>query len=266
MKKLNKARKSIFEKQNKPEILEMQAAAKLYYSSTPFYDNVIYIVGIVSCLISALLPAKWYFSTTLIAFNIILIFLDYIIKRERNKATKWVVIIFIVTIIISSVISLASDELMSGSHVAVCFVILFAIVFLGIVFDVVGVAVTSADEKPFHSMAARKVVGSQEAIKLLRNADKVGSICNDVIGDICGVVSGSASATIAAKVLSSGVVDVSWNQVIMLSMSALAAGITVAGKAVGKNIAINSCTNIVHAVGALIYRIQHISDLFRKKK
>lgn len=88
MKKLNKARKSIFEKQNKPEILEMQAAAKLYYSSTPFYDNVIYIVGIVSCLISALLPAKWYFSTTLIAFNIILIFFDYIIKRERNKAAK----------------------------------------------------------------------------------------------------------------------------------------------------------------------------------
>ena len=187
-------------------------------------------------------------------------------RKEKNKAARWVILIFIVTIFISSVISLASEELMSGSHIAVAFLILFAIVLLGIIFDVVGVAVTSADEKPFHSMAARKVPGSQEAIMLLRNADKVGSICNDVIGDICGVVSGSASATIAAKVLSSGLVFASWSQVVTLAMSALVAGITVAGKALGKNIAIRSCTGIVHIVGVLIYRIRHIPDLFRKKK
>ena len=155
---------------------------------------------------------------------------------------------------------------MSGSHIAVAFLILFAIVLLGILFDIVGVAVTSADEKPFHSMAARKVPGAQEAIKLLRNADKVGSICNDVIGDICGVVSGSASATIAAKVLSSGLVSMTWGQIVTLGMSALVAGLTVGGKAMGKNVAINSCTSIVQMVGALIYRIQHIPDLFRKKK
>ncbi len=187
-------------------------------------------------------------------------------KKEKNKAVRWVITIFIVTIFVSGVISLASDELMSGSHVAVAFLILLAIVLLGIIFDVVGVAVTSADEKPFHSMAARKVPGSQEAIKLLRNADKVGSICNDVVGDICGVVSGSASATIAAKVLSSGWVSLSFGQVVTLAMSALVAGLTVAGKAIGKNIAIKSCTSIVHVVGIVIYRIQHIPDIFRKKK
>ena len=187
-------------------------------------------------------------------------------KKEKNKAIRWLITIFVVTIIISAVISLASEELMAGSHIAVAFLILFAIVLLGIVFDIVGVAVTSADEKPFHSMAARKVPGSQEAIKLLRNADKVGSICNDVVGDICGVVSGSASATIASKVLSSGLVDLTWDQIVPLAMSALVAGLTVGGKAMGKNIAIRSCTSIVHIVGAVIYRIKHIPDLFRKKK
>ncbi len=187
-------------------------------------------------------------------------------KKEKNKAARWVIIIFMVTIFISSIISLASDELMSGSHIVVAFLILLAIVLLGIIFDIVGVAVTSADERPFHSMAARKVPGSQEAIKLLRNADKVGSICNDVVGDICGVVSGSASATIAAKVISSGMVDLSWGQIVSLAMSALVAGLTVAGKALGKNVAIKSCTSIVHVVGAAIYRIQHIPDIFRKKK
>ena len=187
-------------------------------------------------------------------------------KKEKNKAAKWVMTIFIITIIVSAVISFASKELMGGSPIVVAFLVLLAIVLLGIVFDIVGVAVTSADEKPFHSMAARKVAGSQEAIMLLRNADKVGSICNDVIGDICGVVSGSASATIAAKVLSSGIVGLSWEQLVSLSMSALVAALTVAGKALGKNIAIHSCTSIVHVAGVVIYRIKHIPDIFRKKK
>ena len=187
-------------------------------------------------------------------------------RKEKNKAAKWVLTIFIITIIVSTVISFASKELMGGSPIVVAFLVLLAIVLLGIVFDIVGVAVTSADEKPFHSMAARKVAGSQEAIMLLRNADKVGSICNDVIGDICGVVSGSASATIAAKVLSSGIVGLSWEQLVSLAMSALVAALTVAGKALGKNIAINSCTSIVHVAGIVIYRIKHIPDMFRKKK
>ena len=187
-------------------------------------------------------------------------------KKKNNSAVRWLITIFIVTIIVSFGISMASQELMSGSHIAVAFLILFAIVLLGIVFDIVGVAVTSADEKPFHSMAARKVPGSQEAIKLLRNADKVGSICNDVIGDICGVVSGSASASIAAKILSSGLFELTWDRIVPLTLSALVAGLTVGGKAMGKNIAINSCTTIVHVVGAVIYRLKHIPDLFRKKK
>ena len=112
-------------------------------------------------------------------------------------------------------------------------------------------------------MAARKVPGAREAISLLRSAERVSSICNDVVGDICGVVSGSASATIAAQILSN--FDMSWPQLITLVMSALAAGLTVGGKAVGKSIAVNSCTAIVHGVGQMIYTLNHIPELFRKK-
>ena len=122
-------------------------------------------------------------------------------KKERNKTIRWVITIFFVTILISGTISLVSDMIMATSTIFVAFLILLGIVVLGIIFDIIGVAVTSADEKPFHSMAARKVPGSQEAIRLLRNAERVSSICNDVVGDICGVVSGAASATIAAQVL-----------------------------------------------------------------
>ena len=159
-------------------------------------------------------------------------------KKERNKAARWVVTVFVSTILVSGLISLASEEIMSASTMPVAFVILLVIIFIGILFDIIGVAVTSADEKPFHSMAARKVPGALESIRLLRNAEKVGSVCNDVVGDICGVVSGSASATIAAQVLRD--FEFSWPRLASLLMSALVAGLTVGGKAVGKTFAINS--------------------------
>jgi CBS domain containing-hemolysin-like protein len=152
---------------------------------------------------------------------------------------------------------------MSVSGILVAFLILFAIILIGILFDTVGVAVTSADESPFHSMAARKVPGAQESIKLLRNAERVSSICNDVIGDICGVVSGSASATIAAQVLAK--TEFSWPQLMTLLMSALVAGFTVGGKAIGKTVAINSCTLIVHSVGKIIYRLYQIPKILHGK-
>ena len=153
---------------------------------------------------------------------------------------------------------------MENSTIFVAFLILLTIVLVGIVFDIIGVAVTSADEKPFHSMAARKVPGAMEAIRMLRQAERVSSICNDVIGDICGVVSGAASATIAAQVLAK--FEFSGSQIVSLLMSAIVAGLTVGGKAIGKTFAINSCTQIVGFVGRFIYCFRHISELLKTRK
>lgn len=178
-------------------------------------------------------------------------------KKARNKTIRWVVTIFLVTIFVSGAITLISDEIMSHSGLIVSFVILFLIIMIGIIFDIVGVAVTSADESPFHSMAARKVPGAQEAIRLLRNAERVSSICNDVVGDICGVVSGTASATIAVQLMQN--FSFSWNEILGLLMSALVSGLTVGGKAIGKTFAVNSSTSIVHFAGKVI-------GLFHRRK
>ena len=184
-------------------------------------------------------------------------------KKERNKTIRWVVTIFFVTILISGSISFASDTIMANSTMFVAFIILLAIVLIGIIFDVIGVAVTSADEKPFHSMAARKVPGAQDAIRLLRNAERVSSICNDVVGDICGVVSGSASATIAAQVLQN--FEMSLENLIPLIMSALVAGLTVGGKAIGKTFAVHSCTKIVQGVGKIVWAFRHFPQIKKKR-
>lgn len=181
-------------------------------------------------------------------------------KKERLRTIRWVVTVFFTTLVVSGLIGLVSDEVMASSSLPVAFGILLFIVLLGIVFDIVGMAVASADEKPFHSMAARKVPGAQEAIRLLRNAERVSSICNDVVGDICGVVSGSASATIAALILTH--VDTAWPRGVSLVMSSLVAGLTVGGKAIGKTFAVSSCTQIVHMVG----RILSAWNRLKKKK
>ena len=185
-------------------------------------------------------------------------------KKERMKTIRWVVTIFFVTIFISGTISALSDVIMENSSMPVAFLILFAIIFIGIIFDIIGMAVASADEKPFHAMAARKVPGARESISLLRNAERVSSICNDVVGDICGVVSGSASALIASQIVAN--FEFSLPQIISLCMSALAAGLTVGGKAIGKSFAVNSSTTIVHGVGKLVYGIRNLPKLFQKKK
>ena len=184
-------------------------------------------------------------------------------KKERNKTIRWVVIIFLVTIFVSGTISFSSDLIMANSSMFVAFIILLAIVLIGIIFDVIGVAVTSADERPFHSMASRRVPGAQESIRLLRNAERVSSICNDVVGDICGVVSGSASATIAAQVLQN--FEWTYESMIPLIMSALVAGLTVGGKAIGKTFAMHSCTQIVHGVGKVVWVFRHLPRKLKKR-
>ncbi|MGN1307454.1 MAG: hypothetical protein ACI4V3_07275 [Faecousia sp.] len=180
-------------------------------------------------------------------------------KTKKHSNVRWIVTIFFVAVLISSAISFLSSSVMEDAGIVEAFVVLLIIVLIGILFDIVGVAVMSAGEKPFHSMAAKKVPGAAEALMLLRNAEKVSSFCNDVVGDICGVVSGSASAVIAVKALTS----LGSDAVGQLIMSALVAGITIAGKALGKNIAMSKPTQIVHLVAKPIY---YIKSLFRCKK
>ena len=180
-------------------------------------------------------------------------------KKKKNSNTRWIITIFFVTILISSTISFLSSSVMEDAGLVEAFIVLLIIVLLGIIFDIIGVAVMSANEKPFHSMASKKVPGAMEALALLRNAEKVSSFCNDVVGDICGVVSGSASAVIAVKALT----QINSDTVSQLVMSSLVAAVTISGKAFGKNIAMTRSVQIVNLVSKPIY---YIKSLFRKKK
>ena len=168
-------------------------------------------------------------------------------RKKKNSHIRWIVTVFFVAVVISSTISFFSSTVLEGAGLVEAFLVLLLIVALGIVFDIIGVAVMSAEEKPFHAMAAKKVPGAAEALHLLRNAEKVSSFCNDVVGDICGIISGATGALI---------------------VSALVSGVTIAGKACGKNIATGKATQIVHTTSKLIYYIKSLftGKLPKKKK
>lgn len=188
-------------------------------------------------------------------------------KKQRTKIKikpdwKWVSTAFGMTIGISAAMSFFSNELLSGGGMALSFVVLFVIVLIGILFDIIGMSVTAAEEKPFHSMAAKKVPEASIAIWLLRRAEQVSSICNDVVGDICGVVSGSASAVIAARVVAN--LSPGTAEIVQLFMSALVAALTVGGKAFGKSIAMNNSTTIIHTAAKIIYGLKQIPNRLRR--
>ena len=109
---------------------------------------------------------------------------------------------------------------------------------------------TACPEAPFHAMASRKVAEAPDALRLLRNANRVSSFCNDVIGDICGVISGSASAVIAARAVLG--MESTKATIVTLGMSALVAAVTVGGKAVGKTFAMGGSVQVVRSTAKVL--------------
>ena len=165
------------------------------------------------------------------------------LKKDKNKATLWTVKIIILTFALSMGFNLISQITLSRANLFLAFVILLVIILIGIVFDMIGTAVTSASLAPFNAMASRNLKGARTAVSLVKNASKVSSVCNDVIGDICGIISGATVAIIIAKTAS--IYSITDTMVVGTLLSGAAAALTVGGKAFGKHIAISKSTDII---------------------
>lgn len=175
-------------------------------------------------------------------------------KHSKNKGTdhsklKWFIEVFITTFVLSIIFSYISTNGVSNLNLVSSIIILVVVIAVGIIFDIIGVAVTVANEEEFHAKATKKVDGAKTSIKLIKNSAKVANICADVIGDICGVLSGAISAMIAAKIAEKTGTN------LQFIISAVVASLTVGGKALGKELANKESTPIVHFVGTLLSRI-----------
>lgn len=169
-------------------------------------------------------------------------------QSENNKSNKyWPIKMTVLTFVIAAVFAFLSEIIKNGTSVLLPIIILFVLIIIGCVFDVIGVAVASCDTAPFVAMSSKKVRGAKECIEILKNADKVSNICNDVIGDICGVVSGAAAASIV--IIALDYFGSSKELLLSIIASATVSALTVGGKAAGKSIAMKNSKEIVFTVG-----------------
>jgi len=163
---------------------------------------------------------------------------------------KWVVKIICWTFFLSISISLITSGVMPVVNIAVALFLLVVLILIGIFFDIIGIAASSANETPFHSMSSRRVKAAKQAIFLVRNAEKVANFCNDVVGDIVGIVSGSATAIIVTKLSASfGTESIYFS----LVLTGLVAAITVGGKGAGKAFALSKSNAIIYEVACILY-------------
>lgn len=169
-------------------------------------------------------------------------------SKKNNSAKTWVIVISITTFVLSLVFSYISNTAISKLNIIAGLIVLVLVILVGVIFDLIGVAVTVANEEDFHAQASKKIKGSKTSIKMIRNSAKVSNFCADVIGDICGVLSGAISAMIALKLTE----NFGMSSQIQFVFSALVASVTVGGKAATKQIAKQNSTVIVAFVSKII--------------
>lgn len=181
-------------------------------------------------------------------------------KEKVNK--KWVSQIVILAFTISFCLSFISESTIPNLSLPFGILLILLFILINIIFDIVGMAVTSAEEKVFHSMNSRKVKGADIAVKMIKNADKVSNFCCDVIGDICGVVSGAASTSISLIIANQLNTNTFFTSLIV---AAIVASLTIGGKALGKTIAINKSNIIIYETSKIFSCIYKPKKQLKKK-
>ena len=163
-------------------------------------------------------------------------------KPDSNVSTshKWTIFVIFLSFVLSLVFSLITSVAMQSLN------LFFAI---NILFDMIGTAVQSAEEKPFHSLAARKVKGARESISVIRHAPQLANLCCDVIGDIAGIISGATTTLIVSEL----VVKFNLSGILpSLILTGIVSSLTIGGKAMSKGISMNNGNSIVFTVGKIM--------------
>ena len=173
-------------------------------------------------------------------------------KKQKKKEIinySWILKIIISSFIISVIFTLISKTIIPNVGILLGIILTLIFILIGVIFDMLGIAVATADEAQFNSMASKRVKGAKIALKLKRNADKVSSFCNDVVGDICGIVSGSTGAVIAIKMIEVYNFD---NLFVDLIVMGIISCLTIGGKALEKGYAMKQSNKILYGFAKIL--------------
>ena len=183
-------------------------------------------------------------------------------EKARQSKQKWILTVVCLSFGLSVVMSFVTSLFVDSAGLLVALLSLSVLVMIGIITDVIGTAVTSADEQPFIAMASKRILGAKQALQLIRKAERVSSILNDVVGDIVGIISGSAGSVIAVYLVSLGLKSAIASMLITAFTSAFMIG----GKAYGKGLAIANSDRSVLTVGRVMAVFEKKSKPKQRKK
>lgn len=176
-------------------------------------------------------------------------------KNKRKEELIWSLKLALIACLISVVFSFISEIAMKNVNIFIGTIVIIIFILLGILFDMVGVAVTSADEAPLHAMSSKRVKGARMAVNLKKNASKTSTFCCDVIGDICGIISGAAGVVVSTQL--TDIFNIS-TLVSSLIVTGIIAALTIGGKSIEKPIAINNGNKI-------LFEFSKILSVFNRK-
>lgn len=168
---------------------------------------------------------------------------------------RWILKISVISFMISVFFSASSESLIPNVPIIVGILILFLFIAIGIIFDMVGMSVASANEKVFHSMNSRKVKGADIAVLLKKNASKVSTFCNDVVGDVSGIVSGTAGVIISSSISNKFNLPLIFTT---LLITGIISALTIGGKAIFKSYAINKSDLILYEFSKIVSKFYHL--------
>lgn len=163
------------------------------------------------------------------------------------KKQNWNFLVFILSFTLAVIFSFLTNILSNNSSDIFIILIIFIVIMIGIIFDMIGVAVLTAKESTFHAMSSKKIKGAKKATKLIKNNVKVASFCNDIVGDVCGIVSGGLGAVLAISI--SDYLGITLATIIV---SAIISSLTVTGKAIFKNVAVKKADNILFTFSKIL--------------
>ena len=157
----------------------------------------------------------------------------------------------VVSVSMSLIFGFISQSLLTkaGSIFATCVILVF--IFLAVLFDMVGVAVMSAEKENFLKLNQKQVKGAACALSLCENCEKVCSFCGDVVGDICSTLCG-AGGTCIVVAITKHTASNSLLTLISMCVSALIAGLMVFFKALMKEYALKNSNKIILKLGILL--------------
>lgn len=161
--------------------------------------------------------------------------------------------------VLAVTVSYLSGLALGRVHALIAVGVVLVLVAVGVGFDILGTAVTAADDSPLNAMAAKRINGARQALWLVRNADAAANFCNDVVGDVAGAVTGAAATTVALQLsalLHSGPTA---GRVTTLGVVGLVAALTVGGKAAGKTYAITRAITVVFIAGKIIHGLERVT-------